>query len=243
MSGIITLAVLAILCVFCVRWITGRLRIPTPAGTPSPSSSSWSFSPCGADTCADTVFLRIRERSTGWSLTGDRAFPRGGEETDMAQGTGVRTGTRPTPYLNRLMDFAEPTREDVCLDIVYGQGPVGTAMSSRVRHAPRSTPHPLPYRRMPPTTAGTPRWCSPAAPGPRPRRAAWPSTPTRPPCGRTPPRAALPGRLLHPGHFEVLAARGCRTRLGRSARCCACAARRAGGDRRPGPAEPGQLRP
>jgi hypothetical protein len=31
MSGIITLAVLAILCVFCIRWVTGRLRVPTPA--------------------------------------------------------------------------------------------------------------------------------------------------------------------------------------------------------------------
>jgi hypothetical protein len=32
MSGIITLAVLAILCVFCIRWVTKRLRLPTPAG-------------------------------------------------------------------------------------------------------------------------------------------------------------------------------------------------------------------
>ncbi|MGI8330196.1 hypothetical protein ACRYCC_09525 [Actinomadura scrupuli] len=31
MSGIITLAVLAILCVFCIRWVTTRLRLPTPA--------------------------------------------------------------------------------------------------------------------------------------------------------------------------------------------------------------------
>src|SRR5258708_4686411 len=32
------------------------------------------------------------------------------------------------------MEFAEPVREDVCLDVACGDGPVGPAMSSRVRH-------------------------------------------------------------------------------------------------------------
>ncbi|MGI8330195.1 methyltransferase domain-containing protein [Actinomadura scrupuli] len=52
----------------------------------------------------------------------------------MAQGITTRTSAPPAPYLNRLLDFAEPVREDVCLDVTYGQGPVGAAMSSRVRH-------------------------------------------------------------------------------------------------------------
>jgi hypothetical protein len=31
MSGITTLALLSILCIFCVRWLARRLRLPTPA--------------------------------------------------------------------------------------------------------------------------------------------------------------------------------------------------------------------
>jgi SAM-dependent methyltransferase len=35
--------------------------------------------------------------------------------------------------LSRLVDFAEPTADDVCLDVAYGDAPVAAAMSSRVR--------------------------------------------------------------------------------------------------------------
>jgi SAM-dependent methyltransferase len=36
--------------------------------------------------------------------------------------------------LNRLVDFAELTADDVCLDVAYGDAPLAAAMSSRVRH-------------------------------------------------------------------------------------------------------------
>jgi SAM-dependent methyltransferase len=52
----------------------------------------------------------------------------------VAQGITTRTSTPPPPYLNRLVEFAEPVRDDVCLDVAYGGGPVGAAMSPRVRH-------------------------------------------------------------------------------------------------------------
>jgi SAM-dependent methyltransferase len=52
----------------------------------------------------------------------------------VAQGMTTRTSAPPAPYLGRLLAFAEPVREDVCLDVTYGEGPVGAAMSSRVRH-------------------------------------------------------------------------------------------------------------
>jgi SAM-dependent methyltransferase len=39
-----------------------------------------------------------------------------------------------TACLGRLVDFAEPTADDVCLDVGYGDGPIAAAMRSRVRH-------------------------------------------------------------------------------------------------------------
>jgi SAM-dependent methyltransferase len=45
------------------------------------------------------------------------------------------------------VEFAEPVREDVCLDVAYGGGPVGAAMSSRVRHVTTVDPTlPVPER-------------------------------------------------------------------------------------------------
>ncbi|MCW2914130.1 MAG: Methyltransferase type 11 [Actinomycetia bacterium] len=82
----------------------------------------------------------------------------------MAQGTRTRISTPPTPYLSRLMEFAEPVREDVCLDVAYGDGPVGPAMSPRVRHvttvdaAPRAVRAATPHDGRTPTvvfTSGT----------------------------------------------------------------------------------------
>lgn len=39
-----------------------------------------------------------------------------------------------SPYLRRLVDFAEPTGTDVCLDLACGTGPVAAALLPRVRH-------------------------------------------------------------------------------------------------------------
>ena len=61
-------------------------------------------------------------------------------------------------YLGRLLDFAQPAADDICLDVAYSPGPIGAALRSRVRHmtsvdaGPRSDPcHPGP--RAAPDTA------------------------------------------------------------------------------------------
>ncbi|MBW8485747.1 class I SAM-dependent methyltransferase [Actinomadura parmotrematis] len=38
------------------------------------------------------------------------------------------------PHLQRLLDFAEPARGDVCLDVARGHGPMPAALAPRVRH-------------------------------------------------------------------------------------------------------------
>jgi SAM-dependent methyltransferase len=54
----------------------------------------------------------------------------------------VRHGDGTTPgaadsdgaaYLGRLLDFAQPEAEDVCLDVAYGKGPIAVALRPRVR--------------------------------------------------------------------------------------------------------------
>ncbi|KAB2342077.1 class I SAM-dependent methyltransferase [Actinomadura rudentiformis] len=44
------------------------------------------------------------------------------------------SGGTVTPHVRRLLDFAEPTREDVCLDVARGRGPMPAALSPQVRH-------------------------------------------------------------------------------------------------------------
>ncbi|MEU5882679.1 methyltransferase domain-containing protein [Spirillospora sp. NPDC047279] len=43
-------------------------------------------------------------------------------------------GATVTPHVRRLLDFAEPNREDVCLDVARGHGPMPAALSPQVRH-------------------------------------------------------------------------------------------------------------
>jgi len=38
------------------------------------------------------------------------------------------------PHLRRLLDFAEPEPDDVCLDVARGRGPMPAALSPQVRH-------------------------------------------------------------------------------------------------------------
>ncbi|MDL4772679.1 class I SAM-dependent methyltransferase [Actinomadura xylanilytica] len=39
-----------------------------------------------------------------------------------------------TPHLRRLLEFVEPARDDVCLDVARGPGPLPAALGPRVRH-------------------------------------------------------------------------------------------------------------
>jgi SAM-dependent methyltransferase len=50
------------------------------------------------------------------------------------------------PHLRRLLEFAEPGGDDVCLDVARGPGPMPAALEARVRHvtAVRATPDPPP---------------------------------------------------------------------------------------------------
>ena len=38
------------------------------------------------------------------------------------------------PHLRRLLEFVEPTRDDVCLDVARGHGPMPAALGPQVRH-------------------------------------------------------------------------------------------------------------
>ncbi|WP_131741795.1 class I SAM-dependent methyltransferase [Actinomadura roseirufa] len=38
------------------------------------------------------------------------------------------------PHLRRLLEFAEPARDDVCLDVARGRGPMPAALGPQVRH-------------------------------------------------------------------------------------------------------------
>ncbi|GAA2638564.1 class I SAM-dependent methyltransferase [Actinomadura fulvescens] len=44
------------------------------------------------------------------------------------------SGGTVTPHVRRLLDFAEPTGDDVCLDVARGRGPMPAALSPQVRH-------------------------------------------------------------------------------------------------------------
>ncbi|MFG2006472.1 class I SAM-dependent methyltransferase [Spirillospora sp. NPDC048911] len=44
------------------------------------------------------------------------------------------SGGTVTPHVRRLLDFAEPTNDDVCLDVARGRGPMPAALSPQVRH-------------------------------------------------------------------------------------------------------------
>ncbi|QXJ24128.1 methyltransferase domain-containing protein [Actinomadura graeca] len=44
------------------------------------------------------------------------------------------SGRALAPHLRRLLDFAEPGRDDVCLDVSRGDGPMPAALGPRVRH-------------------------------------------------------------------------------------------------------------
>lgn len=45
-----------------------------------------------------------------------------------------RSGGTITPHLRRLLEFVEPGRDDVCLDVARGRGPLPAALAPRVRH-------------------------------------------------------------------------------------------------------------
>ncbi|TDC78897.1 methyltransferase domain-containing protein [Actinomadura sp. 7K507] len=44
------------------------------------------------------------------------------------------TGGAIAPHLRRLLEFVEPARDDVCLDVARGHGPMPAALGPRVRH-------------------------------------------------------------------------------------------------------------
>ncbi|GAA3985083.1 hypothetical protein GCM10023085_79050 [Actinomadura viridis] len=63
----------------------------------------------------------------------------------MTQGPGAPFA----PHLRRLLEFTEPDRDDVCLDVARGQGPMPAALWPQVRHvtAVDALPPPAPGRR------------------------------------------------------------------------------------------------
>jgi SAM-dependent methyltransferase len=52
------------------------------------------------------------------------------------------------PHLRRLLEFVEPDRDDVCLDVARGRGPMPAALAPQVRHmtAVDAVPAPEPTR-------------------------------------------------------------------------------------------------
>jgi SAM-dependent methyltransferase len=52
-------------------------------------------------------------------------------------------------YLGRLLDFAQPVADDVCLDVAYGADPIAEALRSRVRHVASVDAGPRPDPRHP----------------------------------------------------------------------------------------------
>jgi SAM-dependent methyltransferase len=93
-------------------------------------------------------------------------------------------------YLGRLLDFAQPTNDDVCLDVAYGPGPVAAALRPRVRYVtsvdagPRFEPR-HPGRRAAPDTAPyalpPTRYPGRAPARPAPAATAGTAAPPRPP--------------------------------------------------------------
>ncbi|HEX6467843.1 MAG TPA: methyltransferase domain-containing protein [Streptosporangiaceae bacterium] len=92
-------------------------------------------------------------------------------------------------YLGRLLDFAQPSCDDVCLDVAYGHAPIAAALRSRVRYVtsvdagprpesrhpgPRAAPDTAPYA-LPPATpprrvlTGPPATTAGTTAPPRPR--------------------------------------------------------------------------
>ncbi|MFD0691859.1 class I SAM-dependent methyltransferase [Actinomadura fibrosa] len=69
------------------------------------------------------------------------------------------TGAATAPHLRRLLEFVEPDRDDVCLDVARGTGPMPAALGPQVRHvtAVDATPAPSGRRdgRMSTVTFGT----------------------------------------------------------------------------------------
>lgn len=57
------------------------------------------------------------------------------------------TGGAIAPHLMRLLEFVEPSREDVCLDVARGAGPMPAALGPRVRHLTAVEAKPVPARR------------------------------------------------------------------------------------------------
>ena len=72
-----------------------------------------------------------------------------------------RSGGTIAPHLRRLLEFVEPGRDDVCLDVARGRGPMPAALAPRVQHvtAVDALPEPPPRagssRRMSTVEFGT----------------------------------------------------------------------------------------
>ncbi|MFA1548762.1 class I SAM-dependent methyltransferase [Actinomadura chokoriensis] len=66
-----------------------------------------------------------------------------------AQRSGGTIGTI-APHLRRLLEFVEPGRDDVCLDVARGRGPMPAALAPQVRHVTAVDAMP-----EPPEPAGT----------------------------------------------------------------------------------------
>ncbi|HEU5157009.1 MAG TPA: methyltransferase domain-containing protein [Streptosporangiaceae bacterium] len=95
-------------------------------------------------------------------------------------------------HLGRLLDFAQPVADDVCLDVAYGAGPIAAALRHRVRRVtsvdagPRPDPrHPGPQaapdtapHALPPVSAQAPPFVSPAS-APATRTATAPTATSR----------------------------------------------------------------
>jgi SAM-dependent methyltransferase len=118
-------------------------------------------------------------------------------------------------YLGRLLDFAQPVADDLCLDVAYGEGPIAAALRPRVRHvasvdagprpdprhpgaraAPDTAPHMLPgapHRAPRPRPRPAPQAMPQAVPGPMPQ-AVPRSEPRLEPLGSTLPGLSGPPR-------------------------------------------------
>ncbi|WP_433466796.1 class I SAM-dependent methyltransferase [Spirillospora sp. CA-128828] len=54
------------------------------------------------------------------------------------------TGGTIAPHLRRLLEFVEPDRDDVCLDVARGRGPMPAALGPQVRHMTAVDAMPVP---------------------------------------------------------------------------------------------------
>lgn len=119
----------------------------------------------------------------------------------------MRPGNSTTPrvadgggaaYLGRLLDFAQPAADDVCLDVAYGAGPIATALRARVRHVTSIDAGSRPDRRHP-----GPRAAPDTAPYALPSALRLSAAPPPPPRPAPPPPSCRPVHPIHASTFAL----------------------------------------